>query len=100
MTSQRSQAHHASHDIWPLTNCPSDAHIVVGAAQGGGTNVLSCCTNSACLNQLCSQTPPWRHCGALCRAPEKVFGLLDCHENLDAILPVLNDILAGACSNL
>jgi hypothetical protein len=34
----------------------------------------------------------------LCRAPEKVFGLLDCHENLDAMLPVLHDILSGVCS--
>ena len=32
----------------------------------------------------------------ICRAPEKVFGLLDCHENLDAMLSQLQDILEGA----
>jgi hypothetical protein len=30
-----------------------------------------------------------------------VFGLLDCHENLDAMLPALHDILSGVgtCSH-
>ena len=37
----------------------------------------------------------WLSC---CRAPEKVFGLLDCHENLDAMLPALHDILSGMCT--
>ena len=32
------------------------------------------------------------------RAPEKVFGLLDCHENLEAMVPQLYDILEGAAA--
>jgi hypothetical protein len=40
---------------------------------------------------------PGQICVWFCRAPEKVFGLLDCHENLDAMLPALHDILSGVC---
>jgi len=32
---------------------------------------------------------------AMRRAPEKVFGLMDMHENLDALLPTLNDMIDG-----
>ncbi len=31
------------------------------------------------------------------RAPEKVFGLMDMHENLDALLPTLTDMIDGKC---
>ena len=32
------------------------------------------------------------------RAPEKVFGLMDMHENLDALLPTLTDMIDGDIS--
>ena len=56
-----------------------------GAAPHALLLVLISCRPS----RMCRATPASR------RAPEKVFGLLDCHENLDAMLLPCYDILEG-----